>query len=87
MPPKDAFATKSNGEPFTDEDKEEMRDTFDCKDGNLTLEGFFQVFALQSAGMCSVLLRSNRAFLYYSSSVLQRYSDCAVGPRSTLNAV
>jgi hypothetical protein len=34
-----------------------MRENFDCKDGCLTLEGFLNLFALQSCGMSSAIDR------------------------------
>eukprot|EP01134_Creolimax_fragrantissima_P006873 CFRG6873T1 len=44
----DAFAQVCNGEPFTEEEKEEILDTFECEDGSLLLEGFLNLYMLQS---------------------------------------
>lgn len=48
---KDAFAITCNGEPFTAEEKEEIYENFECVDKAVTLEGFLNIFALQSCGM------------------------------------
>ncbi|KIO20391.1 hypothetical protein M407DRAFT_245828 [Tulasnella calospora MUT 4182] len=57
-PPKDAYltdsgldryATETNGQPFTTETKDELKEMIDCDDqGRLTLEGFFQIYQLQT---------------------------------------
>ncbi|KAJ1310396.1 hypothetical protein OPQ81_007134 [Rhizoctonia solani] len=45
----DAWARDTNGAPFPDETKEEMKDTLDVTDqGHLTFNGFIQIYQLQT---------------------------------------
>ncbi|CAE6503550.1 unnamed protein product [Rhizoctonia solani] len=45
----DAWARDTNGAPFPEETKEEMKDTLDVTDqGNLTFNGFIQIYQLQT---------------------------------------
>ncbi|KAG8861189.1 hypothetical protein FRB96_003139 [Tulasnella sp. 330] len=45
----DRYAIDTNGQPFTEEAKAELREFLDVdEDGHLTLEGFLQIYALQS---------------------------------------
>ncbi|KAF8682166.1 hypothetical protein RHS04_02779 [Rhizoctonia solani] len=45
----DDWARDTNGAPFPDETKEEMKDTLDVDDqGNLTFNGFIQIYQLQT---------------------------------------
>ncbi|KAG8732901.1 hypothetical protein FRC11_010212 [Ceratobasidium sp. 423] len=45
----DAWARDTNGAPFPDETKEEMKDTLDVDErGNLTFDGFIQIYQLQT---------------------------------------
>ncbi|EUC66159.1 EF-hand 1, calcium-binding site protein, putative [Rhizoctonia solani AG-3 Rhs1AP] len=45
----DAWARDTNGAPFPDETKEEMKDTLDVTDqGYLTFDGFIQIYQLQT---------------------------------------
>ncbi|CAE6433359.1 unnamed protein product [Rhizoctonia solani] len=45
----DAWARDTNGAPFPDETKEEMKDTLDVDErGNLTFNGFIQIYQLQT---------------------------------------
>ncbi|CEL52413.1 hypothetical protein RSOLAG1IB_00954 [Rhizoctonia solani AG-1 IB] len=45
----DDWARDTNGTPFPEETKEEMRDTLDVNDqGNLTFNGFIQIYQLQT---------------------------------------
>jgi len=45
----DRYATETNGQPFTAETKQELREMLDVDDqGRLTLEGFFQIYQLQT---------------------------------------
>ncbi|KAG8954717.1 hypothetical protein FRC04_011150 [Tulasnella sp. 424] len=45
----DRYATETNGQPFTAETKDELKEMLDCDDkGRLTLEGFFQIYQLQT---------------------------------------
>ncbi|KAG8906276.1 hypothetical protein FRB99_007213 [Tulasnella sp. 403] len=45
----DRYATETNGQPFGDDTKQELRDMLDVDEqGRLTLEGFFQIYQLQT---------------------------------------
>ncbi|KAG9028767.1 hypothetical protein FRB95_006094 [Tulasnella sp. JGI-2019a] len=45
----DRYAIDTNGQPFTAETKAELQEFLDIdEDGHLTLEGFLQIYALQS---------------------------------------
>ncbi|KAJ2557707.1 hypothetical protein EV175_001187 [Coemansia sp. RSA 1933] len=44
-----AFANFTNGEPFTEEDLEDIRSNLKCRDdGSLIREGFLQMYSLQT---------------------------------------
>jgi len=45
----DRWAIDTNGEPFSEESKQEMVDFLDMdEDGNLTFKGFLQIYQLQT---------------------------------------
>jgi len=45
----DRYATETNGKPFSKETKDELKELLDVNEkGQLTLEGFLQVYALQT---------------------------------------
>jgi len=45
----DKWATDTNGSPFSEETKEELKDMLDVNDdGNLTFKGFLQIYQLQT---------------------------------------
>jgi len=45
----DKYATETNGQPFSQETKQELREMLDVDDkGRLTLEGFYQIYQLQT---------------------------------------
>jgi len=45
----DAWATDTNGSPFSDDTKEEMLEFLDVTDsGDLTFKGFLQIYQLQT---------------------------------------
>jgi len=45
----DRYATETNGQPFSTETKQELKEMLDVDDqGRLTLEGFYQIYQLQT---------------------------------------
>ncbi len=42
------FASACNGKPFSREEKDEIKEYFDCLAGNLTFKGFCEMYHLQS---------------------------------------
>ncbi|KIJ44047.1 hypothetical protein M422DRAFT_79994, partial [Sphaerobolus stellatus SS14] len=45
----DRWAKDTNGEPFSEETKEELREYIDMtEEGDLTFKGFLQIYALQT---------------------------------------
>jgi len=46
----DRYASDTNGAPFSEETKQELKEMLEVnEDGNLTLEGFYQVYQLQTS--------------------------------------
>ncbi|KNC82120.1 hypothetical protein SARC_05589 [Sphaeroforma arctica JP610] len=60
----DAFAEVCNGEKFEDEDRDDIKNTFGSENGKFTLEGFHNLFMLQSCGRPLDTIRDLKALGY-----------------------
>ncbi|OZJ05647.1 hypothetical protein BZG36_01477 [Bifiguratus adelaidae] len=59
-----AFATATNGAPFTDQELAEIDDNFDMDEQGLTKGGFIQLYALQTSSEPEVTLKDFKALGY-----------------------
>ncbi|KAI8998220.1 hypothetical protein BC832DRAFT_542174 [Gaertneriomyces semiglobifer] len=62
---RDAFAVAANGEKFSEESHAELLEYFDCTpDGKLTLEGFLEMYHLQTSSDEDETWKDLKAFGY-----------------------